>query len=842
LSISNVTQFAGALRAQLNLQTDTENTQSVSPNSTSEILSQTVSSLDLSGAEYGTLLLKDKLHDQAYAFAVVTFKEQQLSSLNTHISNVQSVADQLAATDQSDTLAYAALVEELADREDQLSSFIGAQFHASELSIGALVEPDLKGGLQNEILNIYDPDSSGTDVIGQIAAIEVNFSEIFTSLHSETTCPHCIALAQQNAFSGLNEGDQARFALDASDNDTGSIVDIDGKATTDTSDARLEPLRMSTQWDFAGAANLDSDGDPVLTYSYYDGDVAYIDPYNGNVGGPPANETSVESHGAGNETALDAAFAAWDAAADFTFVEVEEDGVEVGELRVAYTDEGSGAAAFAYAPGNSAVSGDIWFEAGTIDIAGQDDFSTDGVDEQESYYSGSSGARPGFNYFAALHEIGHAVGLSHPFDSGDDQSDGTDDDLPLAQDSMRNTVMTYSQLDQNLILKFDLVTRTSMPSYRIWASTPMLYDIEMMEHYYGAEDDAATGNDTYSFAVSPQTIQTITDGGGTDTIDLSNQTRENVIDLTAGSLSSVGIYSVDDQVSDWATALGTTDAAIQSVVTTLDGYASASNSYYAAYSRTALYTGEYNVAIAHNAVIENATGGSANDTITGNSSNNIIDGGAGDDLIEGNGGDDTIDGGAGTEDVAVFNDAYANYTITESGGTYTVAHNGGAGADGTDTITNVEFLEFTDQTIDLSTWPTVTTATTPANTGAQGASGSGSPYSSSSSSSSSSGTLASADVSTQAGAIAAIAVTDSVLETISEQLATLGALQNRLTASISNLSSQSVMTEAAIGRVLNADFSTEMAELTKSMVLSEAANNVLAGAQLSKSNLMNLLK
>ena len=80
---------------------------------------------------------------------------------------------------------------------------------------------------------------------------------------------------------------------------------------------------MSTQWDFAGATNLDSDGDPVLTYSYYDGDVAYIDPYNGNVGGPPATETPVESHGTGNETALDTAFAAWDAAADFTFVEVE---------------------------------------------------------------------------------------------------------------------------------------------------------------------------------------------------------------------------------------------------------------------------------------------------------------------------------------------------------------------------------------------------------------------------------------------------------------------------------------------------------------------------------------
>ena len=74
-----MTQFANALRAQLNLQVDTENTQSVSQNSVSEILSQTVSSLDLSGADYGTLLLKDKLHDQAYAFSIVTFQEQQLS-------------------------------------------------------------------------------------------------------------------------------------------------------------------------------------------------------------------------------------------------------------------------------------------------------------------------------------------------------------------------------------------------------------------------------------------------------------------------------------------------------------------------------------------------------------------------------------------------------------------------------------------------------------------------------------------------------------------------------------------------------------------------------------------
>jgi len=170
-----------------------------------------------------------------------------------------------------------------------------------------------------------------------------------------------------------------------------------------------------------------------------------------------------------------------------------------------------------------------------------------------------------------------------------------------------------------------------------------------------------------------------------------------------------------------------------------------------------------------------------------------------------------------------------------------VVHNSGR-ADGTDTITNVEFLEFADQTIDLSTWPIVTATTTPTNSGAQGVSGSGSIYSSNSGSSSSSGTLASADVSSQAGAKAAIALTDSVLETIANQLAVMGALQNRLTASINNLSSQSLMTEAAIGRIMDTDFSIEMTKLTKPMILSEAANYVLSGAHLSKSNMLKLLK
>jgi len=317
-----------------------------------------------------------------------------------------------------------------------------------------------------------------------------------------------------------------------------------------------------------------------------------------------------------------------------------------------------------------------------------------------------------------------------------------------------------------------------------------------------------------------------------------------VIDLNAGAFSSIGIFSEADQVSYWATTLGVSNSAVQAVVDSFDASASAANSYYSAYDRTALYTGEYNIGIAHNAVIENALGGSANDTITGNSSNNTLSGGAGDDSIEGNGGDDTIDGGAHTTgDVAIFNDTFASYTITEvvAGTTYTVAHNGGAGADGTDTLSNIEFLEFTDQTIDLSTWPTVTSTTTPSVIGSQDTSGAP-VYTTSDGVNVTTNSLQDVDVSTQEGARSAITRIDSVLETISNTQAKMGAFQNRLAAAIGNLTNQSVMTEAAIGRVIDTDFSVEMAKLTKSLILSDAANHVLSGAQANKSNLLKLVQ
>ncbi len=90
-------------------------------------------------------------------------------------------------------------------------------------------------------------------------------------------------------------------------------------------------------------------------------------------------------------------------------------------------------------------------------------------------------------------------------------------------------------------------------------------------------------------------------------------------------------------------------------------------------------------------------------TIVGNGSSNVITGlgaaevflGAdGNDTIRGAGGNDSIDGGTGS-DFAAFSGPRSAYTITPLGTTGVRV----AGPDGTDNLTNVEWLVFSDQTV-----------------------------------------------------------------------------------------------------------------------------------------------
>ncbi|MCC0049839.1 MAG: cadherin domain-containing protein, partial [Rhodobiaceae bacterium] len=100
---------------------------------------------------------------------------------------------------------------------------------------------------------------------------------------------------------------------------------------------------------------------------------------------------------------------------------------------------------------------------------------------------------------------------------------------------------------------------------------------------------------------------------------------------------------------------------------------------------------------------ENVTGGSGNDTLTGTSAANVMSGGSGDDALKGGGGDDTIDGGAGANDTVVYDGLASNYIVTDlGGGVYSVTDIRGAPLDGTDTVSNVEWIQFSDGTFDIA--------------------------------------------------------------------------------------------------------------------------------------------
>jgi Ca2+-binding RTX toxin-like protein len=77
-----------------------------------------------------------------------------------------------------------------------------------------------------------------------------------------------------------------------------------------------------------------------------------------------------------------------------------------------------------------------------------------------------------------------------------------------------------------------------------------------------------------------------------------------------------------------------------------------------------------------------------------------ISGDASDNALRAGAGDDTIDGGDGNGDTLVLSGDRADYTVTDNlDGTYTVTDTRGGSPDGTDTVTNLEFLAFSDQMI-----------------------------------------------------------------------------------------------------------------------------------------------
>lgn len=225
-------------------------------------------------------------------------------------------------------------------------------------------------------------------------------------------------------------------------------------------------------------------------------------------------------------------------------------------------------AAFAYLPADpfaNPLGGDIWVNHWNT--------------------SGFNGGQ--FGYLALGHELGHAMGLKHPFSAPAV--------LPNLTDNSWHTVMSYNF------------------SGRL-ARDYGMYDIITLQELYGRNNTWASGDNMYSYGPEAQTqIRTIWDTGGEDTLDLSGFGRVIDADIRQGAMTQVvGNSPITD-------------------------------------ARTGNPIDSDSFAIAYDVDIENFIGGSAGDTILGNHIDNRLEGRNGNDWIRGFSGDDLMMGGAGDD-------------------------------------------------------------------------------------------------------------------------------------------------------------------------------------------------
>ena len=235
--------------------------------------------------------------------------------------------------------------------------------------------------------------------------------------------------------------------------------------------------------------------------------------------------------------------------------------------------------AYASYPGFTQKAGDIWI---SLLAASNQDIGLGGA---------------GFR--TLMHEIGHALGISHPgnYNAAPDTEITYAQHAEYYQDSYEYTIMSYFGSSNTGAVRCG------------FAQTMLAHDIAAIQSLYGVNLETRTGDTIYgfnsnadrpafNFSLNADPVIAIWDAGGLDMLDFSGWSTNARIDLADGAFSDGG-----GQTSNVQIAFGTT--------------------------------------------IENATGGAGNDSLTGNEAGNRLSGGDGIDTLRGGGGRDLVLGGAG---------------------------------------------------------------------------------------------------------------------------------------------------------------------------------------------------
>jgi len=613
------------------------------------------SGINLQGASW--LALTDKISSEFSTVTLAQVQNGSISDISAKLSAYQSIAEELAVT-ASPSSEFAGLMADLGSLEKELSFLIGqasiqktASFTVSSSEL--VSQPDVVSSLGI---------SNGSNEKNEILQVEISNADYLNGFHFADGCPICEAAALGVVSTGATDLIEPTEVAPASGPSTlgGNVTGATTWNTTGTN--YIDSLVSGYIWDI--------DPGESLTYSFYDSTV-----------GLSSSEAGWTPYELGDEESnMRTAYETWDVYLPFYLDEVDESGSTVGELRAMYNDitatnTASGSAAQGAYPNNFASGGNAYYH---VDGEGNDGSSL-GDGTASSLATNLSFAVGTYGFYTALHEIGHTLGLKHPF--------GTGTVLPSADEDVRNSVMAYSSVD-DLAISYD---GSSWSVQSLVPITPMVYDIAAVENAYGSISDTNATDTVFSFT-DPELIQSIVDSGGTDTIDVSGMEQRSIIDLTPGAYSSIGYWTQSEQVDYYASTYGFSTSSLNTFFDDYDAVSSVSGISNSTVSNGGVYERQNNVGIAYSAVIENVIGSNGDDEITGNSSDNEFTGGLG---------DDTLDGGTGS-DTAIYSGLYAQYTIIDNNdGTYTVADST-SDRDGTDTIQNIEALRFTDRTYSLS--------------------------------------------------------------------------------------------------------------------------------------------
>jgi len=104
------------------------------------------------------------------------------------------------------------------------------------------------------------------------------------------------------------------------------------------------------------------------------------------------------------------------------------------------------------------------------------------------------------------------------------------------------------------------------------------------------------------------------------------------------------------------------------------------------------------------------------------------------------------------------------------------------------------------------------------------------------------GSITGLNVLSASAASSALSAIDNAIDQVSQSRAQLGAYQNRLMATVNNLTNVATNTEAAKSRIMDTDYSKETTRLAKSQIVQQAATAMLAQANQAPQMVLALLK